>query len=531
MNADFIIVGAGAAGCALANRMSEDPRNKVILLEAGGRDRDPFIHAPGGLMPLLMSGKHSWNYTSAPQEELNDRVLFLPRGKVLGGGSSINGMIYDRGTPSDYDRWAALGNAGWSYADLLPYFKRAESYEPGGDEQWHGHSGPVRISRPGVHNPLAKAFLKACEQAGYPYNDDTNGATREGAGPVDMFVSGGRRWSAATAYIKPVRSRPNLDVRLGAQVLKILVENGRATGVRIREKGQDVDLRVQGEVILCGGGINSPQLLMLSGIGGASALSQIGIDPVLDLPGVGRNLQDHLSVYVKQAVTQPVSHYQYVSPLKGATALAQYLAFRKGPLASTGMEAVAYVRSRPDVPEADVKLSLVLALMNDQMTGLMPRHGFMAHVCVVRPHSRGQITLASPDPLAAPVVDHRYLSDPRDMVDFRNGIRVCRDIFGQAAFDPYRGDELMPGSSCQSDGQIDAFIRANANADYHTAGTCAMGSDDDSVVDTRLRVRGIAGLRVADTSVMPTLVGGNTNMPAIMIGEKAADLIRGRSHT
>ena len=530
MTADYIIVGAGAAGCALANRLSEDPRNRVILLEAGGRDRAPLIHAPGGLMPLLMSGKHSWNYTSAPQEELNDRVLFLPRGKVLGGGSSINGMIYDRGTPSDYDRWAALGNAGWSYADLLPYFKRAEGYEPGGDEQWHGHSGPVRISRPGVHNPLAKAFLRACEEAGYPYNDDTNGATREGAGPVDMFVSKGRRWSAATAYIKPVRSRPNLDVRLGAQVLKILVENGRATGVRIREKGQDADLSAQGEVILCGGGINSPQLLMLSGIGGAAALSQVGINPVLDLPGVGGNLQDHLSVYVKQAVTQPVSHYQYVSPLKGATALAQYLAFRKGPLASTGMEAVAYVRSRPDVPEADVKLSLVLALMNDQMTGLMPRHGFMAHVCVVRPHSRGHVTLASPDPLAAPAVDHRYLSDDRDMVDFRNGIRVCRDIFGQAAFDPYRGDELMPGASCQSDSQIDAFIRANANADYHTAGTCKMGSDDDSVVDARLRVRGIAGLRVADTSVMPTLVGGNTNMPAIMIGEKAADLIRGRSH-
>ena len=530
MTADYIIVGAGAAGCALANRLSEDPRNRVILLEAGGRDRDPLIHAPGGLMPLLMSGKHSWNYMSAPQEELNDRVLFLPRGKVLGGGSSINGMIYDRGTPSDYDRWAALGNAGWSYADLLPYFKRAESYEPGGDEQWHGHSGPVRISRPGVHNPLAKAFLRACEEAGYPYNDDTNGATREGAGPVDMFVSKGRRWSAATAYIKPVRSRPNLDVRLGAQVLKILVENGRATGVRIREKGQDADLSAQGEVILCGGGINSPQLLMLSGIGSAAALSQVGIDPVLDLPGVGGNLQDHLSVYVKQAVTQPVSHYQYVSPLKGATALAQYLAFRKGPLASTGMEAVAYVRSRPDIPEADVKLSLVLALMNDQMTGLMPRHGFMAHVCVVRPHSRGHVTLASPDPLVAPVVDHRYLSDDRDMVDFRNGIRVCRDIFGQAAFDPYRGDELMPGASCQSDSELDAFIRANANADYHTAGTCKMGSDDDSVVDARLRVRRIAGLRVADTSVMPTLVGGNTNMPAIMIGEKAADLIKGRSH-
>lgn len=530
MNADYIIVGAGAAGCALAHRLSEDSRRKVILLEAGGADRDPFIHAPGGLMPLLMSGKHSWNYTSAPQTELNDRILFLPRGKVLGGGSSINGMIYDRGTPSDYDRWAALGNSGWSYADVLPYFKRAENYEPGGDALLHGHSGPVRISRPGVHNPLAKAFLQACEQAGYPYNDDTNGAAREGAGPVDMFVSAGRRWSAATAYIKPFRSRSNLDVRLGAHVLKILVENGRAVGVRVREKGQDLDLRADGEVILCGGGINSPQLLMLSGIGDASTLSQLGINPVSNLPGVGQNLQDHLSLYVKQAVTQPVSHYQYVSPLKGALALGQYLVLRKGPLASTGMEAVAYIRSQPNVTEPDIKLSLVLALMNDELTGLMPRHGFMAHVCVVRPHSRGQVTLASPDPQAAPVVDHRYLSDARDMVDFRNGIKMCRRIFGQAAFDPYRGDELSPGPSVQTDNEIDAFIRANANADYHTAGTCKMGSDDDSVVDARLRVRGIGGLRVADTSVMPTLVGGNTNMPAIMIGEKAADLIRERSH-
>ena len=461
---------------------------------------------------------------------MNDRILFLPRGKVLGGGSSINGMIYDRGTPSDYDRWAALGNSGWSYADVLPYFKRAENYEPGGDALLHGHSGPVRISRPGVHNPLAKAFLQACEQAGYPYNDDTNGAAREGAGPVDMFVSAGRRWSAATAYIKPFRSRSNLDVRLGAHVLKILVENGRAVGVRVREKGQDLDLRADGEVILCGGGINSPQLLMLSGIGDASTLSQLGINPVSNLPGVGQNLQDHLSLYVKQAVTQSVSHYQYVSPLKGALALGQYLVLRKGPLASTGMEAVAYIRSQPNVTEPDIKLSLVLALMNDELTGLMPRHGFMAHVCVVRPHSRGQVTLASPDPQAAPVVDHRYLSDARDMVDFRNGIKMCRRIFGQAAFDPYRGDELSPGPSVQTDNEIDAFIRANANADYHTAGTCKMGSDDDSVVDARLRVRGIGGLRVADTSVMPTLVGGNTNMPAIMSGEKAADLIRDRSH-
>lgn len=513
----------------MANRLSADPANKVVLLEAGGRDNNPLIHAPGGMMPLLMSGKHNWNYVSAPQRELNDRPLFLPRGKVIGGGSSINGMIYDRGTPSDYDRWAALGNRGWSYADVLPYFCRAETYETGGDRRYHGYDGPVRISRPGVENVLAKAFLKAGEQAGYPYNDDTNGQFREGFGPVDMFVSKGRRSSTARSYIQPARHRSNLDVRLRVHVLKIIVENGRAVGVKILEDGVEKEVRAAREIVLCAGGIASPQLLMLSGIGDGTALSQLGIQPVLHLPGVGQNLQDHLSVYIKQAVTKPVSHYQYMNPLKGAMALMRYVMFRSGPLASTGMEAIAFVRTRPDVPEPDAKLSLVLALMNNEMTGLMPRHGFMSHVCVVRPFSRGQVTLASTDPLEAPVVDHRYLSHPQDIVDLRNAIRVTRKVFAQPAFDPFRGEELLPGADCETDGQLDAFIRANANADYHTSGTCKMGTDAMAVVDEQLRVRGLQGLRVADTSIMPTLVGGNTNMPAIMIGEKAADHVLGRT--
>lgn len=529
MIADYVIVGAGAAGCALANRLSEDPAVRVVLIEAGGHDRSPLIHAPGGLMPLLISGKHSWNFRSAPQEQLNGRSMFLPRGKVLGGGSSINGMIYDRGTPGDYDGWAALGNRGWSYADVLPYFKRAETYHPDRTSEWHGGDGPVQIGRPGVENPLAEAFLEAGRQAGYPYNPDTNGRDRLGFGPVDMFVHRGRRSSAAVAYLRPAKNRRNLTVITQAHVSKVLVDAGQAKGVAMTDRTGAREIRATREVIICAGGIASPHLLMLSGIGDAAHLKAVGIAPVHHLPGVGQNLQDHLSVYIKQAATQPVSLYRHVSPIAAAMAFANYVAFRKGPLASSGMETVAYVRTRPDVVEPDAKLSFMLAVMNDELTGLMPRHGFAAHVCVVRPKSRGTVSLGSADPFAAPIIDHRYLSDPQDLVDLRNAIRVTRDIFGRPAFDPYRGEELQPGASVASDEQIDAFIRGNANADYHTSGTCKMGSDPMAVVDADLRVLGIRGLRVADTSIMPTLVGGNTNMPAIMIGEKAADLIRNRA--
>jgi len=529
MKADYVVVGAGAAGCALANRLSEDPRNTVILIEAGGSDRSPLIHAPGGLMPLLISGKHSWNFKSTPQQQLNGRTMFLPRGKVLGGGSSINGMIYDRGTPGDYDGWAALGNQGWAFEDVLPYFKRAETYHPDPSAAFHGASGPVHISRPGVENPLAEAFLRAGQEAGYPYNPDTNGADRLGFGPIDMFVHRGRRSSAAVAYLRPAKMRRNLTTITQAHVIKIVVQDGRAKAVSLIGRSGVQQIDATKEIIICAGGIVSPQLLMLSGIGDEAHLRARGIKPVLHLPGVGQNLQDHLSVYIKQAATQPVSMYRHVSPINAMIAFANYVAFRKGPLASSGMETVGYVRTRPDVAEPDAKLSFMLAVMNDELTGLMPRHGFAAHVCVVRPKSRGTVTLLSADPLAAPAIDHRYLTDPQDIVDLRNAIRVTRDIFGRPAFDQFRGEELQPGASVASDEQIDAFIRQNANADYHTSGTCKMGSDPMAVVDAQLRVRGIDALRVADTSIMPTLVGGNTNMPAIMIGEKAADLIQNRS--
>ncbi|MCB2065615.1 MAG: choline dehydrogenase, partial [Erythrobacter sp.] len=514
------------AGCVLANRLSADPANRVLLLEAGGRDNSPLIRAPGGLLPIMMSGSHAWRYMSAPQAHLDGRSLCSPRGKVLGGGSSINGMVYDRGFHSDYDGWAQAGNRGWSFAEVLPYFRKLENYLPS-DDQWHGKGGPVQVTRATQDHPFARAFVAAGEQAGYPRNPDLNGASREGFGAVDLTVGKGKRSSASSAYLKPVLGRPNLTVLTGAASRQVLFDGKRASGIAFRHDGMDKVATAAREVILSAGAINTPQLLMLSGVGPAAHLADHGIDLVHDLPGVGQNLQDHMAAHVRYKSTKPLSMLRYLNPLRGVVAMGQYLLFNTGPLAESGMSVASFVKSDPALDEPDIKMLLIMALFSHNGQKMVPIHGFYAHINVARPQSRGSVTLASKDPDAPPAIDQNYNATENDRRVIREGVRIARKVFQQAAFDDFRGDELAPGPEVESDEQIDAYVRATAEADYHSVGTARMGSDPMAVVDAELRVHGIAGLRVVDASVMPNLPGANTAMPVAMIAEKAADMILG----
>jgi choline dehydrogenase len=524
---DYVIVGAGVGGCILANRLSADPRVRVLLLEAGGHDRSPMIAAPGGLLPIMMSGAHVWPYLSAPQQHLDGRPLYLPRGKVLGGGSSVNGMVYDRGFHSDYDRWSTAGNCGWSFSEVLPYFRKLESFGPL-DDAWHGQDGPIRVTRAAQDHPFAKAFLAAGAEAGYPLTRDLNGASRDGFGAVDLTIGGGRRSSASSAYLRPARRRANLTVLIHAQTRRIECAGGAAQGVEFRHGSQIKRAVARREVILAAGAINTPQVLMLSGIGPAAHLAQHGIGVVKDLPGVGQGLQDHLAAHVKYTAQKPLSMLRYLNPVRAAAAMVQYLALRKGPLADPGMSVACFVRSDPKLAEPDIKMLLVSALFAQNGRKMEPIHGFYAHINVARPQSRGSVTLASADPDAPPVIDQNYNGCEQDRVVMREGVRIARRIFAQSAFDGLRGEELAPGPDIASDAAIDRYICEKAEADYHSTSTARMGHDAMAVVDDRLRVHGVGALRVVDASIMPHLPGGNTAIPVAMIAEKAADLILGK---
>ncbi|MBZ9694799.1 choline dehydrogenase [Mesorhizobium sp. B2-3-14] len=529
LEADFVIIGSGSAGSAMAYRLSEDGKHSVIVIEFGGTDIGPLIQMPSALsIPLNMS-LYDWGFASEPEPHLGGRVLATPRGKVIGGSSSINGMVYVRGHARDFDHWAEQGAAGWGFADVLPYFKRMEDSD-GGEDGWRGHGGPLHVQRGSRRNPLYGAFVEAGRQAGFELTDDYNGAKQEGFGPMEQTILGGRRWSAASAYLKPALRRKNVRLVKGF-ARRVIIENQRAIGVEIEAHKQIQVVKARREVIVAASSINSPKILMLSGIGPAGHLHENGIAVVADRPGVGGNLQDHLELYIQQESTKPITLNSVLNPFSKAMIGAQWLFFKSGLGATNHFEAAAFVRSQAGVDYPDIQYHFIPAAVRYDGKAAAKSHGFQAHVGPMRSKSRGSVTLRSPDPKAKPVIRFNYMSHPDDWAEFRHCIRLTREIFGQSAFDAYRGQELSPGSHVQSDDDLDLFIRDHAESAYHPCGTCRMGRVDDqsSVVDPECRVIGVDGLRVADSSIFPRVTNGNLNAPSIMTGEKASDHILGRT--
>ena len=532
---DYVIVGGGSAGSVLAARLTEDADVKVLLLEAGGKNTSILVRMPAGVGSLIKAkSEFNWGFWTEPEPHMNDRRLWWPRGKGLGGSSAINGMVYIRGHARDYDQWRQMGLTGWSYADVLPYFKRSEGFV-GGDDAYHGGKGPLAVSWGERSNhPLYAGVIKAGAEAGHRLTDDFNGADQEGFGRYQLTIKDGRRWSAAQGYLAPILSvRPNLTVVTGARTTKIRVEKGRAVGVDYvaGKGGEAATAYADREVLLCAGAVQSPHILNLSGIGDPDLLKAAGVPVTHALPGVGANLQDHLDVSLNWACTQPITLYNDTKGLKQLAVGLQYMLTGKGPGRQNGLEAGAFLKSRPDLDRPDLQLHFVLAIMKEHAKVTVQRDGFTMHVCQLRPESRGRVGLRSADPLADPTIFANYLATDEDRRAVREGVRIARDVVGQPALAPYRGEELSPGFDVKSDAEIDAWIRETGETIYHPVGTCKMGleSDPTAVVDGDLKVFGLSGLRVVDASVMPTLIGGNTNAPTIMIAEKISDLLRGRA--
>ena len=533
MEADFVIIGSGSAGSAMAARLSEDGKHSVLVLEYGGTDAGPFIQMPGALSFPMNMRRYDWGYKSEPEPHLDGRELACPRGKVIGGSSSINGMVYVRGHAGDYDNWAENGAKGWSYSDVLPYFLRMENWHEsgqGGDGHWRGTDGPLHITRGKRDIPLHQAFVESGQQAGFEVTKDYNGEQQEGFSPMEQTVYKGQRWSAADAYLKPALKRPNLNLHK-CMARRIVIEDGKAVGVEVQSGKKIYIVHALKEVIVAASAINSPKLLMLSGIGPAEHLKEMGIPVVADRPGVGQNLQDHLELYIQQACILPITLFKYWNPIGKLRVGIQWLFNKTGPGSSNAFESCAFLRSKPGIKYPDIQYHFLPIAVRYDGQAASDGHGFQAHVGPMRSPSRGSVTLRSSDPDDDPKILFNYMSDPQDWADFRHCIRLTRDIFGQDAFAPYRGKEIQPGSEVQTDTELDAFILKHVESAYHPCGTCKIGRSDNpmAVVDPECRVIGVNALRVVDSSIFPRIPNGNLNGPSIMVGEKGADMILGRA--
>ena len=530
---DFIVIGAGSAGCVLANRLSADSKHSVLLIEAGGYDRHPLVQLPMLMGKLMHSRIYNWHYETEPEQELDGRRIYWPRGKALGGTSTINGMIYVRGNARDYDRWAQMGLKGWSYADVLPYFRKSEAHDQRRDE-FHGETGALTVCRARSRNSLFDTFIEAGKQAGYPFNDDFNGADQEGFGRYDFTIRKGKRCSTAKAFLRPAMARPNLTIAIGALTRRIIVEGGRAVGVELFAGGDVRIVRAQREIILSAGAVNSPQLLMLSGIGDADDLGRNGVESVHHLPGVGKNLQDHVDVCVVYEAVKPVTLFSDLRIDRLTLAILQGFLFGEGVATTFPYEGGAFMKSRPGLEAPDIQAHFMPALEKTanlhwpkpfKRARVEDNHGMTIRVGPVNPESRGTISLRSADPRDPPRIQANYLKTEFDKQTTIAGVRMMREVMTQPAFDGIRGKEIAPGPDVQSESELKAWLKRAGGTTLHPVGTCKMGIDAMAVVDAELKVHGIDGLRVADASIMPIISSGNTNAPTIMIGEKAADMV------